>query len=105
MTLPSVLQSIVTFLRAGYPEGVPERDYQPLLALLRRQLTVDEVEQVADELMSAGDPATGRAIRTTISDVMHAEPGERDVARVRTQLAAGGWPLAALDSAGRAHGS
>ena len=34
----SVLSAIVDFLRVGYPEGVPQQDYIPLLALLRRQL-------------------------------------------------------------------
>jgi len=38
MALPPVLQSVVNWPRSGYPEGVPERDYQPRFALLRRQL-------------------------------------------------------------------
>jgi hypothetical protein len=28
---------MVAFVRAGYPQGVPETDYIPLLALLRRR--------------------------------------------------------------------
>jgi Protein of unknown function (DUF3349) len=55
MPLTDVLTRIVAFLRAGYPEGVPARDYIPLLALLRRRLTDDEVVAVAAELMSGGD--------------------------------------------------
>ena len=34
MALSDVLTRIVGFLRAGYPEGVPVRDYIPLVALL-----------------------------------------------------------------------
>ena len=40
--MATVLQSIVDYLRAGYPEGVPEQDYVPLFALLRRKLSDDE---------------------------------------------------------------
>jgi hypothetical protein len=96
MSLPTALTSVVAFLRAGYPDGVPEQDYQPLLALLRRQLTVEEVREVADGLAATGDAASADAIRAAISDLTHAEPREEDVARVRAHLAAGGWPLATL---------
>ena len=34
MALPSFLAKIVSWLRAGYPDGVPEHDYVPLIALL-----------------------------------------------------------------------
>lgn len=50
MPLPPVLSSIVGWLRAGYPDGVPEHDYVALLALLARRLTSDEVAAVAAEL-------------------------------------------------------
>jgi hypothetical protein len=50
MPLPPVLNSIVSWLRAGYPNGVPEHDYVALLALLSRRLTSDEVAAVAAEL-------------------------------------------------------
>lgn len=46
--LPPFLASIIEWLRAGYPEGVPEQDYVPLFALLKRRLSDDEVDQVAD---------------------------------------------------------
>jgi hypothetical protein len=48
--LPSFLTSVVDWLRAGYPDGVPERDYLPLLALLARRLTAEEVAAVAAQL-------------------------------------------------------
>lgn len=94
MALPPVLDSIVKFLRAGYPEGVPEHDYIPLLALLHRQLSDDEVSQVADELAATGDSASASAIREAISDVTREKPLDADIARVSAHLAAGGWPLA-----------
>ncbi len=95
--LPTVLQSVVDFLRAGYPEGVPQHDYQPLFALLRRRLTPEEVSLVAAELNATGDDDTKAAIKAAIELVTDVEPSETDIARVQEHLAAGGWPLASLD--------
>jgi Protein of unknown function (DUF3349) len=92
--LPSAIQSVVDFLRAGYPEGVPQHDYQPLFALLRRQLTPEEISLVAQELNAAGDHNTAEAIKAAIELMTPVEPNDTDVARVRAHLAAGGWPLA-----------
>lgn len=97
MALPPVLESIVSWLRAGYPEGVPENDYVPLFALLSRQLTNDEVAQVATELETGGDPTSRQAIESAIGAVTKQAPLESDIARVRARLAAGGWPLALPD--------
>lgn len=49
------LNTIVSWLRAGYPDGVPQNDYLPLLALLSRRLTADRIKAVAQELMSRPD--------------------------------------------------
>jgi hypothetical protein len=94
MALPPVLRSIIGWLRAGYPEGVPSTDYIPLFALLGGQLTDAEVSQVAEELASSADPESAEAIRSAIKVVTASQPGEAEVARVRARLAAGGWPLA-----------
>jgi hypothetical protein len=42
MSLGDLVARMVAFVRAGYPQGVPETDYIPLLALLRRRLSDDE---------------------------------------------------------------
>jgi hypothetical protein len=94
MSLPPFLSSIVGWLRAGYPEGVPQRDYIPLFALLASQLTDDEVRSIAAELEEGTDQSSAQTIRDAIETVTHAEPNDADVARVRSHLAAGGWPLA-----------
>jgi hypothetical protein len=94
MALPPVLQKIVTWLRAGYPEGVPEHDYVPLFALLGSQLTNDEVTLVADELSFSADPESSEAIKKAIATVTNTPVRDSDIARVRAHLAAGGWPLA-----------
>ena len=86
------LNAIVSWLRAGYPEGVPPHDYLPVLALLSRRLTSDEVKAVASELMQRGDfdqVDIGVAI-TQITDEL---PSSDDIERVRKRLAAKGWPL------------
>lgn len=97
MALPPFISSIIGWLRAGYPEGVPDVDYIPLFALLGSQLTDDEVHAIADELATESKPESADAIRRAISDVAHIEPKDSDVARVRARLAAGGWPLARPD--------
>jgi len=94
MVLPSFLRQIVTWLRAGYPEGVPSVDYIPLFALLGSQLTEDEVKAIESELENSADPASAGALRAAIKEVTQARPSESDIARVRARLAAGGWPLA-----------
>ena len=94
MALPPLLGAIVGFLRAGYPEGVPVRDYIPLFALLARQLSSEEVIRAADALIASGKPASEAALRQVISDVTHQATLDADIARVSAHLAAGGWPLA-----------
>jgi hypothetical protein len=94
MALPPFLNAIISWLRAGYPEGVPDVDYIPLFALLGGQLTDKEVNEIADELATESDPSSAQAIRDAIKAVTHHQPHDSDVARVRSRLAAGGWPLA-----------
>jgi hypothetical protein len=100
MALPPMLSAIVNWLRAGYPEGVPDVDYIPLFALLASQLTDQEVSEIAEELATESDPGSAQAIRDAIKTVTHQQPNDSDVARVRSRLAAGGWPLAKVDRAG-----
>ena len=86
------LNSIVSWLRAGYPDGVPPTDYFPLLALLSRRLSDEEVKAVARELLQRSgfdDIDIGVAI-TQFTDEL---PSPEDVERVRQRLAAKGWPL------------
>ena len=94
METPPVVAKIVGWLRAGYPEGVPQHDYMPLFALLGTQLTNDEVTLIADELAFAADPESAEAIKAAIIAVTDTKPTDADLARVRAHLAAGGWPLA-----------
>jgi hypothetical protein len=94
MPLPPVLNSIVAWLRAGYPEGVPDVDYVPLFALLASELTNDDVALIAVELENSTDPQSAQAIKDAINNVTERKASDADVARVRARLASGGWPLA-----------
>jgi hypothetical protein len=86
------LAKIVAWLNAGYPEGVPGPDRVPLLALLTRRLTGDEVRTVAQDLMDRGefDHVDIGVLITGITDEL---PLPQDVERVRERLATTGWPL------------
>jgi hypothetical protein len=92
--VPDFVARVVGWLRAGYPEGVPQHDYMPIFALLGTQLTNDEVTLIAGELELAADPASAEAIKAAITAVTNTKPTDADLARVRSHLAAGGWPLA-----------
>jgi hypothetical protein len=94
MALPPLLGSIIGWLRAGYPEGVPDVDYLPLFALLGSQLTNEEVKEIAEELANESKPESAEAIKHAITAVTSQHPSDADVARVRSRRAGGGWPLA-----------
>ena len=98
MEMPAFLSSIITWLRAGYPEGVPDVDYIPLFALLGSQLSDADVATIAGELTASAGHQSAEAIQTAIKAVTHESASDADIARVRARLAAGGWPLAKPDA-------
>ncbi|MBV8785104.1 MAG: DUF3349 domain-containing protein [Mycobacterium sp.] len=93
------LGSIVSWLRAGYPEGIPPTDTFAVLALLTRRLSNDEVKTVAHELAQRGefDDVDIGVLITRLTDEL---PSPDDIDRVRTRLAAHGWPLDDAPDAG-----
>ena len=94
MGLGDLVARMVAFVRAGYPQGVPETDYVPLLALLRRRLSDDEVAAVARDLAARGalniDIADIGVAITRITDEL---PSADDLERVQRRLEAIGWPV------------
>jgi hypothetical protein len=86
------LAKIVAWINAGYPEGVPGPDRVPLMSLLNRRLSNDEVKAVARELIDRGefDHVDIGVLITQTTDEL---PRPEDVERVRERLAARGWPL------------
>lgn len=86
------LGNIVSWLRAGYPNGVPQNDYLPIMALLSRRLTADEIIEVAGQLKQL--PQLGFVdIGAEILRITDQLPQPSEVERVRAKLAAYGWPL------------
>jgi hypothetical protein len=103
VTTTSLFQSILQWLRAGYPEGVPGPDRVPLLALLRATpLTDDQLKEAVRNVTDADAGAltdgeiTRDEIAEFISDVTNHDAGPENVQRVAARLAAGGWPLAGI---------
>jgi uncharacterized protein DUF3349 len=86
------VETILGWLRAGYPDGVPAHDYIALLGILHRSLTEAEVTEIATQLRQDGD-GSDEAIRESIRERALEEPSESDVRRVAGRLAAAGWPL------------
>lgn len=98
------IESVLNWLRAGYPEGVAPNDVAPIVALLRRALTDEEVDQVVAHLQD-DDPrseADRASVTAAIEDVANTVPTQEEVAAVATRLAQTGWPLA--DDLLREHG-
>jgi hypothetical protein len=95
MALNTRLTGVLDWLREGYPAGVPPKDYIPLLALLRRRLTEDEVRQIADEIARRSPGGSTTDIGVSISRITDALPSPEDVARVEHHLSNHhGWPEA-----------
>src|SRR3954454_22067058 len=99
VTTTSLLGSILNWLRAGYPEGVPGPDRVPLLALLRATpLTEQELKDVVRNITSPDSSAlTDGAIvvdesEAFIFEVTHHDAGPENVQRVAAKLPAAGWP-------------
>ena len=106
MTTTSLLSSVLNWLRAGYPEGVPGADRVPLLALLRATpLTEEQIKEVVRKVTADGGTALDDGeigedeIAEFIKDVSHHDAGPENVQRVAAKLAAAGWPLAGVDDA------
>ena len=89
-----IISSILHWLRAGYPEGVPTTDYFPLLALLRNSLTEEEFHEVIEKIEEYNpDPVRVSTIRRAIEQVTTDVPSEDEIRQVAARLAAAGWPL------------
>lgn len=97
--MPSrVLRTVIEWLRRGYPDGVPESDYIPLIALLRRRLTDEEVQQIAAEVLnSPAHPLDRTDIQVMITRVTDEMPSETDLQRVLAHMD----PLGRPDEFGR----
>jgi Protein of unknown function (DUF3349) len=99
----NLIQRVVGWLRAGYPDGVPQQDYVALLGILQRALTPTELDRVVHELSEDADSGhaviTPELVEGRIQDVVKGPAVAEDVGRVSARLAAAGWPLWTRDPA------
>lgn len=92
---PGVLAAVLNWLRKGYPEGVPPKDYFPLLALLKKRLSDEDIDAFVADLRSSGVLVPDRAaLADAIERVSRQQCDDEDVAVVAARLASAGWPLA-----------
>ena len=90
------IENVLGWLHKGYPDGVPRKDYYPLLALLKRSLSEDEVVQAAFTVLKDSDPqdaVTPEQNREAIREVIAKEPNVEEINQVAARLALVGWPL------------
>jgi hypothetical protein len=95
----SPVAKVLKWLRAGYPEGIPQHDFPSVLMVLRRNLTDDEIAAIADDLAlqsisNDSRPVTADDIRAMIKGHVFQTASPDDLLRVSAALARGGWPLA-----------
>jgi len=86
---------VLDWLHEGYPHGVPTKDYFPLLALLLRSLTEDEVVTAAATVLKGSDfdtPVSEEQIRDAIRQVIAKDPNPEEINQVAGRLASVGWP-------------
>lgn len=89
------IEKVVAWLREGYPQGIPTRDYIPLVALLRRRLSDDEILLVRRRLDESGmlhvdESHVGAEFMRITSEV----PAPDEVHRVSDRLREAGLDIA-----------
>jgi hypothetical protein len=104
MASESFLNSVLEWLRAGYPDGVPGPDRVPLLTLLRStDLTDDQIRELVQKITTPGSAALAGGtdarddIAEFVADMTHYDAGPENIRRVAGTLAAAGWPLQGVD--------
>ena len=93
---PGFGANVLDWLHEGYPEGVPPKDYFPLLALLLRSLTEEEGVKAAQTVLKQSDgdaPVTEQQIRDAVRQVIEKDPNPEEINQVAGRLASVGWPL------------
>jgi hypothetical protein len=87
MDLSHWVSSIVAFVRAGYPTGMPTTGYVPLAALSPRRPSNDEINTITSELiMHRRRPISATDVGVAITRVTNAMPSQADIARVQRRL-------------------
>lgn len=81
------LDKVISWLRAGYPNGIPDRDYVPLFAVLRRRLGEDEINRLGADLVEHGlVPADRIDVGTGYVRITDELPSVEELERVAAHL-------------------
>lgn len=87
MGMTDLVSRAVAFLRAGYPTGMSATGYLPLVALLRRRVTDDEIVTITREFVDRGAaPVSSVDIGVAIFRITNAMPSFDDIKRVEHRL-------------------
>ena len=87
MDLSHWVTSIVAFVRAGYPSGMPAAGHVPLVVLTRRRLGADDITAIARDLIARRLwPINSIDIGVEITRVTNQLPSPHDVARVQRRV-------------------
>ncbi|WP_420911569.1 MULTISPECIES: DUF3349 domain-containing protein [Rhodococcus] len=97
------MKAVLDWLRSGYPEGNPEKDHFAVLALLRRRLSDDEIDQVVALSVEHAHETPDRHIDyervgELIAGAIGEAPSAEDIERVTCRLDEVDWPLATSES-------
>lgn len=92
------IERVVAWLREGYPQGIPTRDYIPLIALLRRRLSDDEIILVGRTLEESGMVKVDEShVGAEYLRLTHEMPAPEEVHRVSDRLREAGLDIAQPD--------
>lgn len=97
------MKAVLDWLRSGYRRVFRRRIIFAVLALLRRRLSDDEIDQVVALSVEHAHETPDRHIdyervRELIAGTMGEEPSEEDIERVTRRLDDVDWPLATSES-------
>ena len=85
MDLSHWVSSIVAFVRAGYPTGMPATGYVPLVALCRRRISNAEIKAITSELL-LHRPISTTDVGVAITRITNEMPSQDDIVRVQRRL-------------------
>ncbi|MFT3861365.1 DUF3349 domain-containing protein [Micropruina sp.] len=81
----------MNWLKGGYPQGIPDADYVPLLAVLRRRLSQQEIDEFADRVVRDGLlPAERVDVGAEFLRLTNELPSETEVQRISQKLTEAG---------------
>lgn len=87
MDLTQWVSSIVAFVRAGYPTGMPTTGHVPAAALSRRRVSTDEITTVTTRLTAERrGPISATDVGVAITHITDAMPSPEEIARVQRRL-------------------